>query len=59
MATDDFFASGGDNLISNKVEKGEIDEKFDFDKDKLTCDYIKKLNAPIEIKDDGRIRVID
>lgn len=59
VATDDFFASGGDNLISNKVEKGEIDEKFDFDKDKLTCDYIKKLNAPIEIKDDGRIRVID
>ena len=59
MATDVFFASGVDNLISNKVEKGEIDEKFDFDKDKLTCDYIKKLNAPIEIKDDGRIRVID
>lgn len=59
VATDDFFASGGDNLIPNKLQKGEIDQRFDFDKDKLTCDYIKKLNEPIEIKDDGRITVID
>lgn len=59
VATDDFFASGGDNLISNKIETKEIDEIFDFDKDKLTCDYIKKFNEPIEIKDDGRITVID
>ena len=53
------FASGGDNLISNKIATNEIDERFDYDKDKLTCDYIKKLNQPIEIKDDGRITVID
>ena len=59
VATDDFLASGGDNLISNKIEKGKIDESFDFDKDKLTCDYIKKLNAPVELKDDGRITVVD
>ncbi len=59
VATDDFFASGGDNLISNKMEKGEIDQSFDYDKDKLTCDYIKKLKAPIDIKDDGRITVVD
>lgn len=59
VATDDFFASGGDNLISNKIASNEVDEKFDFDKDKLTCDYIKKLEQPIEIKDDGRITVID
>ncbi len=59
VATDDFFASGGDKLISNKIEKDEIDEKFNFDKDKSTCDYIKKLNTPIELKDDGRITVVD
>jgi len=59
VATDDFFASGGDNLISNKLGKGEIDEYFDFDKDKLTCDYVKKLNQPIDITDDGRITVVD
>lgn len=59
IATDDFFASGGDNLITNKIKTNEVDEIFDYDKDKLTCDYIKKLNKPIEIKDDGRINVID
>lgn len=59
VATDDFFASGGDNLIPNKIKTGEVDEKFDFDKDKLACDYIKKLNTPIEIKDDGRIKIVD
>lgn len=59
VATDDFFASGGDKLISNKIEKNEVDEVFDFDKDKLTCDYIKKLNKPIDIFDDGRITIID
>ncbi len=59
VATDDFFASGGDNLIENKIKLGKVDQVFDFDKDKLTCDFVKKQNAPIEIKDDGRIKVID
>lgn len=59
VATDDFFASGGDNLILNKIASNEVDEKFDFDKDKLTCDYIKKSAQPIEIKDDGRITIVD
>ena len=47
------------NGVNLNIEKGEIDENFDFDKDKLTCDYIKKLNAPVELKDDGRITVVD
>jgi len=59
VATDDFFASGGDNLISNKIETGEYEKRFDFDKDKLTCDYFKKFTSPIEIKDDGRITVVE
>lgn len=59
VAMDDFMASGGDNLFENKIESGNFDEKFDFDKDKLTCDYIKRLNVPVEIKDDGRITIID
>lgn len=57
VATDDFFASGGDKLIPNKID--EVDEKFDFDKDKLTCQYIKKQGKPVTIKDDGRIKIID
>lgn len=62
VATDDFFASGGDNLIPNKIETGEFDKRYEFDKDKLTCDYIKKLvnqNKEINIADDGRITVVD
>lgn len=59
VSTDDFFASGGDNLIPNKIQTGEYDKRYEFDKDKLVCDYIKKLNQPIDIKDDGRITVID
>lgn len=59
VAMDDFMASGGDNLFDNKIEAGLIDEKFDYDKDKSTCDYIKKLNKPVEIVDDGRIQIVD
>ena len=59
VAMDDFMASGGDNLFKNKLKSGEISEFFDFDKDKLTCDFIKKQKAPIEIKDDGRITIVD
>lgn len=59
VAMDDFMASGGDNLFENKIEAGLFDEKFDYDKDKSTCDYIKKLNAPVEIVDDGRIQIVD
>lgn len=59
VAMDDFMATGGDGIFENFIETNRIDEKFDFDKDKLTCDYIKKQTTPIEIKDDGRITVID
>lgn len=59
VATDDFFASGGDNLIVDKMTNKEYDKMYDFDKDKLTCDYIKKMNQPIEIRDDGRYKIVD
>ena len=59
VAMDDFMASGGDSIFENKIESGKVDEVFDFDKDKLTCDFIKKQTAPVEIKDDGRITIID
>ena len=59
VAMDDFLASGGDNLFENKIKSGSFDENFDYDKDKLTCDFIRKQTGPIEIKDDGRITVIE
>lgn len=59
VATDDFFASGGDKLFVDKMTNKEYDQIFDFDKDKLTCDYIKKMQQPIEIKDDGRYKIVE
>ncbi len=57
VATDDFFASGGDALIPNKIN--EVDERYDFDKDKLTCQYIQKHGGTVRIEDDGRIKIVD
>jgi len=57
VATDNFMACGGDNYFTNKLS--ELDAIYDFDKDKLAADYIKKLGKPVEIVDDGRITFVD
>ncbi len=59
VASDNFVAGGGDGLFPNKIKSGEYDKIYNFDKTKPTCDYIKKLNKPIEIVDDGRITIVD
>ncbi len=58
VAMDNFFASGGDGYIADKNAIKGYDQLFNYDKDKLACDYIKKFKEPIEIKDDGRITII-
>lgn len=58
VAMDSFVTSGGNNYFPNKYDNPEI-IKFDFDKDKLTADYLKKLSQPIDIKTDGRIQIVD
>lgn len=58
VGADSFIATGGNNYLPNdKWDNAE--RQFDFDKDKLVVDYIKKLNKPFEIKADGRIQVVD
>ncbi len=57
-AMDDFTAMGGDNYFPADENPKFIIQKFNFDKNKLTCDYIKKLNQPIEIRDDQRIKIV-
>lgn len=58
VVTDDFVAKGGNNYLStNKWDDAEI--QFEFDKDKLVADYIRKLNKPVDIKADGRIQIVD
>lgn len=57
VAMDDFVLRGGNGYISDKTDIAEA--KFDFTKDKLVIDYLKKLNKPVDIKADGRIKIID
>lgn len=57
VAMDDFYATGGDGFaMLNK--KQVADAVYDFDKDKLVCDYIRKQDKPIDIIDDGRIQIV-
>ncbi|MBO6272282.1 bifunctional metallophosphatase/5'-nucleotidase [bacterium] len=59
VAADDFFATGGDNYLPANPNPDFILKTLDFDKNKMACDYIKKLDQPIDIKYDGRIEIID
>lgn len=57
VAMDDFYATGGDGF--HMLNKKHIAEAvYDFDKDKLACDYIKKQNTPVDIVDDKRIEIV-
>lgn len=57
-AMDDFFAMGGDNYLPSNEKPDFIVKKYDIDKNKLACDYIKKMEQPIEIKDDQRVKIV-
>ena len=58
VASDDFFATGGDNYLPSNENPDFVIKKYDFDKNKLACDYIKKLPQPFEIVDDKRVEII-
>jgi len=58
VAMDDFFATGGDNYLPTNENPEFVVEKFDFDKNKLACDYIRKLPKPFEITNDHRVEII-
>ena len=58
VATDEFMmAEGADYAVLAPRDK--CLEILPFDKDVLTCDYIKHLDKPIEINQTGRIRFED
>lgn len=56
---DEFLMGGGDDLSMMKREDKDIIERYDFDKDKVTIDYIKTLQQPFEVHKDNRLRVIE
>ena len=57
VASDDFFATGGDGYLPSNKTPDFVVKKYDFDKNKLACDYIKKLPQPFEVINDHRIKI--
>lgn len=57
VLVDDFIAKGGCGYLA--PNKDNVEKKFDFDKNKLVIDYIKKLNAPVEVSQEKRITFVD
>ena len=56
-ACDDFLANGGDRFaMLNKMD--DLIEYYDYDKDTVAINYIKKMNKPLVIATDGRVQVI-
>lgn len=55
---DDFLAKGGDKFETlNKIDN--LIEYYDFDKDTLAINYVKKLGKPLSIVPDGRVKMVD
>lgn len=57
VAVDDFIAKGGNGYLSGKLDN--VEAKYDYDKNKLVERHLKKTNAPVEIKEDKRITIVD
>lgn len=54
----DYCALGNDNFAMFNHPERTI-KKYPFDAVKCIADYMQKTNEPIEIKDDGRIKIIN
>ncbi len=55
---DDYMCNGGDNFTMLKKTDQMLDH-YDFDKDKVAVDYIKKMNnQPFDIVKDNRIKFL-
>jgi 5'-nucleotidase len=59
VSADDFYATGGDGYLDSNKNPDFVIAKFDMDKNKLACDYIKKLNQPMEIVNDNRVQIVE
>ncbi len=59
VAADDFIATGGDGYLSKNKNPDFVLKKTNLDKAVLTCDYIKKLTQPIEIRNDNRVEIVE
>ena len=58
IAVDDYCATSDTAGMNLRNRFDESDIHFDFDKEKLVGDYLRKQTSPVEIKSDGRIKVV-
>ena len=56
---DEFLLNGGDKCEMLKRDESQIIQRYEYDKDKVTIDYIKSLQQPFEVRKDGRIKIVD
>lgn len=57
-AINDYYAQGNDDMkVLKKIDKAE--KIFDFDLNKCVIDYMKNTAVPVDIVEDGRIKVVD
>ena len=56
---DDFCALRENNGLGLKHRYETALAKYKFDKDELVARYMRKHPEPVEIKSDGRIKVVD
>ena len=59
VAADDFFATGGDNYLPVNPNPDFVLKTLDYDKNKMACEYIKKLPQPFDVKYDGRLEIVE
>ena len=55
---DEFLIGGGDGLDMLKRDDKDILERYPYDKEKCTIDYIKSLKQPFEVHKDNRIQIV-
>ena len=55
IVTDEFLMSAGADYNILATEENYI-KKYDYDKDVMVCDYIKRSNKPVVINQTGRIK---
>lgn len=58
IVTDEFLMSAGADFAILAPEENYV-QKFEYDKDYLVCQYLKKQNKPIVINHTGRIEILN
>lgn len=59
IASDDYCITSSDAGLDLKHRYKESIARYDCDKDKIVKHYLEKQTGPVQIKSDGRIKIVD